>query len=376
MDEEFARIRREFHAHPEVSQKEFKTQERIEHYLNQFGVEHHERVAGTGVLVSFDFGNGGGHVLIRGDIDGLPIEEELDKEHVSKNVGVSHKCGHDGHLTIILALAKKLTEQPLSSGKVTLLFQPAEEIGVGAGKVLNDPAFADVNPDLVFALHNLPGFAQSKIIVRDGAFSAAATSLIFKLKGMTSHAAEPEHGINPASTISALLDQSKKLSHNNVDTMDFALVTPVYAILGEKAYGVSAGYGEVHFTLRAWTDEKIESLKERVIEVAEKCCAENNIKLKTKCIESFWANVSDPKAVEIIREAADKNNLEWENTSHPFKWGEDFGLFTKKFKGAMFGIGAGVDSPALHNPDYDFPDEIINDAASIFYSIAEIATQK
>ncbi|MFZ6052018.1 amidohydrolase [Halocola ammonii] len=376
MEEELTRIRREFHAHPELSENEFETQKRILKFLKDFGVDDVQNVANTGVLAHFNFKEEGPHVLIRADIDALPIEENMDIEHGSKNSGVAHKCGHDGHLTILLGLAKKLNEFPLDRGRVSLVFQPAEETGIGARKVIEDPDFKSLQPDLVFALHNLPGYDKGQIMVREGSFTAAATSMIFKLKGRTSHAAEPEKGVNPAMAIAHIIVKADELSNNHVDSKDFSLVTPVYATLGEKAYGTSAGYGEVHLTLRAWNNQKMEELKDKVNKIVDDCCAGMDLQIDRDCVETFYANRNVPEAVEIIKNAAKDNNLKLEETRYPFKWGEDFGLFTEKFPGAMFGLGAGEDCPSLHHPEYDFPDNVLMDGVNMFYSIVQLASAK
>ena len=376
MEEELTRIRREFHAHPEISEKEYETQKRIMKFLEKFGITEYQSVGGTGVLVNFNFDKEGPHVLVRGDIDALPIDEEMSIDHASQNPGVAHKCGHDGHITILLGLAQKLVESPLQSGRVSLVFQPAEETGTGARKVIEDPKFQSVNPDLVFALHNLPGYEKGQIVVREGSFTAAATSLIFKLRGRTSHAAEPEKGVNPAMAIAHIITKAEELSNNQVDSKDFTLVTPVYATLGEKAYGTSAGYGEVHLTLRAWNNEKMEELKSKMNEVVDECCDGMDLQIKRECIQTFYANRNVAEAVELIRSSAQENNLKLEETKYPFKWGEDFGLFTEKFAGAMFGLGVGKECPSLHHPDYDFPDEVIVDGVNMFYSIVQLASAK
>ena len=363
--------RKILHANPEVSGQEFETQKRIIEFLSAHCNTGIHKISGTGVLAVFDSGKPGRTVMIRGDIDALRITEVNKFKHRSSVDGISHKCGHDGHTTILLGLAMQLTEFPVNRGKVILLFQPAEETGMGAQSVLNDKMFSTHSIDFVFALHNLPGFKKNEIIVREDKFSADVRSIIIKLHGKTSHSAEPEKGYNPAIVIADIIRFAEENSHNVPGDDNFFLVTPAYAILGEKAYGVSAGYGELHLTMRSWSPGL---MKEKIIKLEDfigQKCRQHTIKPDISWTEVFHACINHPQAVDIIKKAAEANKLDITKPDTPFKWGEDFGLFTQKQDGAIFGLGAGTGTPALHNPDYDFPDDIIQAGVSMFYQIVQ-----
>jgi amidohydrolase len=356
------------HQYPEVSTEEVKTQERIISFLEEMGLTTIQKIGHTGVLCTFDSGKPGKKILLRADTDALPIQEINDFPHASTISGVSHKCGHDGHTAIMCGVTKALTIAPILSGSVHLLFQPAEENGEGAKAVLADKNF-DFEPDYVFALHNLPGYELHEIVCREGSFTAAAKSIIIKLSGKTSHAAEPELGINPASAIGALISMFEEVSNTDVTASDFALATPIYIQMGELAYGVSAGAGEVHYTLRTWKNEVMDRFTKEIISITEQIAKQNKLNYTIEFTQEFASNQNDKEAVEQITAAAKINELKFIERPYPFKWGEDFGLFTEKYKGAMFGIGSGSNCPALHNPDYDFPDEIIPTGISMFTSI-------
>lgn len=367
MEEEIEHIiqfRRELHKHPEVSCNEFQTQRRIINKLKELGIESFE-IGGTGVMVRFDGAEAGKTIMLRADTDALPITEINTFAHKSIFEGVSHKCGHDGHTAIMVGVALHLLKNPPQKGTVLLLFQPAEENGEGAKAVLKDPKF-DLEPDVVYAFHNLPGYPLHKIVVKDGSFTTAVKSIIIKLNGKTSHAAEPELGINPARCISEIISFFEKITEPNINSDDFALATPVYIHMGEMSYGVSAGYGEVHYTLRTWNNQVMDRFTQKsqmaIAEIAQKY----EIKVDISWAEEFFANQNDPKTVSNIKSVANEQGFALEERATPFKWGEDFGLFTEKYKGAMYGIGSGVNAPALHNPDYDFPDEIIPTGIKMF----------
>ena len=362
-------IRHELHAHPEISEQEFKTQNRILEFLKKHSSAKLSKIAKTGVLATFNSKESGPQILIRGDIDALPIHEINTFNHRSKTQGISHKCGHDGHTTILLGLAIQLSEKPITRGKVMLLFQPAEENGMGAQAVLDDPEFQKNAIDYVFALHNLPGFEKHEIVVKEKEFTANVKSIIIKLHGKTSHAAEPEFGHNPAMAIAALLNYSDSITHNDPDSPDFFLITPVYITLGEKAYGISAGYAELHLTIRAWSTDLMKKKCALLQDYIATTSKQNKLLADLSWTQVFHANINHRNAVTLIKKAAKANQLKLTTCTKPFKWGEDFGLFTQQFQGAMFGLGAGLKTPELHNPDYDFPDEITATGINMFYTI-------
>lgn len=363
--------RQKLHANPELSGQEQETQKLVLNFLRKHTSAELTSVGQTGVIACFDSKLEGKTVLIRGDIDALPIQEINNFSHKSTKKSISHKCGHDGHTSILLGLALMLENNPLAKGKVFLLFQPAEETGAGAKAVLADPLFPKETIDFAFALHNLPGYAKHEIIVKDNEFNAHVKSIIIKLNGKTAHAAEPEKGINPALAIAQILAFSEILTLNQPDSRDFFLLTPVYANLGSPSYGVSAGEGEVHFTMRSWSTDLLHNKTLEFEETIRKVAQKYQLSVEISFIEEFYANYNNEEAVKLIRDAANDLGLKLVETQSPFKWGEDFGLFTQQYKGAMFGLGAGTTTPALHNPDYDFPDDLLSSGVSIFYQIIQ-----
>ncbi len=364
-------IRRTLHAHPEISEHEFETQKRILNYLAEGSTASTREIGKTGVLATFDSALPGPTIMIRGDIDALPIIEINTFEHQSTSAGVSHKCGHDGHTAILLGLAQLLSQQPITKGKVLLLFQPAEENGMGAAAVLADEQFQKETIDYVFALHNLPGYKMHEIVVKEQEFTGNVKSIILKMTGKTAHAAEPEKGYNPSMAIAEVFNFADRITHNEPASADFFLMTPVYATLGDLAYGISAGYGEVHFTIRSWSTDLMAQRNDEIVDFMENTCKKHNLEADITFTQVFHANINHPQAVDFVRIAALENKLNLTETSHPFRWGEDFGLFTQQYQGAMFGIGAGLSTPALHNPDYDFPDEITETGIGMFYQIIQ-----
>ncbi|MFO7672234.1 MAG: amidohydrolase, partial [Lutibacter sp.] len=353
------------------SGKEYNTAKSVAKFLKTCATTKvTENIGGTGIVAEFDSGKAGKSVMFRAELDALPIQEINTFAHASTIDGVSHKCGHDGHTTVLLGLARILSEQKPKTGKVFLLFQPAEEDGEGAKAVFANPQFETLKPDYIFAFHNLPSYPLNQIVVKNNSFTTAVKSIIIKINGKTAHAAEPENGLNPALAIAEILQESAKFSNNDTNRNDFTLITPIHIEMGEIAYGISAGYGEIRLTIRTWNEETMEKLIVDLKKCIDKTSENHQIPITYSWTQEFYANQNDDTAVSLIKEVATNLSFDIFERKFPFKWGEDFGLFTQHFKGAMFGIGSGEESPALHNPDYDFPDEILPNAIQLFHQIS------
>lgn len=368
--QKLTQLRHELHQNPELSGEEYKTSERIVAFLKEYQPsEIIQHVGNTGVIAVFKGKNKGPSTLLRCELDALPIEEINTFKYKSTMKDVSHKCGHDGHMTILCGVAALLSAKNNFNGTVYLLFQPAEEDGEGAKRILNDVLFKGIKPDFVFALHNLPGFPLGQIVVKNDTFSCAVNSMIIELSGKTAHAAEPENGTNPASAISKIISTFNQKIKADISKSDYCLITPIYISMGKKAYGVSAGFGEIHFTIRSNSNQNMDKIEKDLIRSVTQIATEHKLEITISWTQQFRANDNNLEAVSMIKNAALANDYDLLEKEMPFSWGEDFGLFTEHFPGAMFGLGAGENVPALHNPDYDFPDELIPTGAKMFYEI-------
>lgn len=352
-------FRRDLHAHPEISGEEKETAKRVLAVLNKLKPDALlTEVGGTGILTTFGTDEKGPQAMVRCELDALPIQEVNSFDHRSTRKGVSHKCGHDGHMAILTGLAEKLANDRPTKGRVHLLYQPAEENGAGAAAVLKDPRMKDRHFDLVLALHNLPGYPLGHAVVRKGAFTASVNSMVVSFTGRTSHAAEPEHGLNPALAVAELLTGALALQHNVPTEDGLRVVTVVHVDLGTRDYGISAGQASVHLTVRCWTDAELKRLEQDIEALSRKLAEKHQLGVEIEYCFTFKANRNDDAAAQLVLDAVNSTEHQLVRRDHPFKWGEDFGLFTAKYKGCMFGLGSGEDMPALHNPDYDFPDEL------------------
>jgi len=372
MIEQLIALRREIHRFPELSSYEFETAQRIVNFLTPFEPDEIITELGTtGVAAVYDFGDPQTTIMIRCELDALPIQEINAFEYRSTIDSVSHKCGHDGHMVIVAGLAKWLQKADLQNVRVVLLFQPAEETGEGAPAILSDPKFEDIIPDYIFALHNLPGFPMHQVVTTGSEFTSTVQSVSISLHGKESHAAEPEKGLNPALAMADLTNRFNELIITDLSSNNFRLITPVFSSMGSKDYGVSPADGELHLTIRTWTPEIMQQLMDDIADVSAEVSRKYKLNHELLWFDYFTATKNDHYCNSIIKKAASSNNLESIFQDHPFKFGEDFGVFTQRYPGAMFGLGSGLDTPALHNPDYDFPDEIIETGILMFKKIIE-----
>ena len=364
-------LRKILHQNAELAFFENKTAEILNRFLtNYYPNDIWLKIAGTGLAAVFRGYDDGPTTIVRTDIDALPITEINNFSYKSSNKGISHKCGHDGHMTIVAGLAMLFNINRDFKGNVILLFQPAEETGEGAKKVLKDKRIIDSNPDYVMALHNLPGFSKGEIIYREEHFASASTGMIIKLTGKTSHAAEPENGNSPVNGMVGIIETLETLVKNLKEKInDFALVTVIHSRLGEKAFGTTPGYAEVMATLRSYRNDDMELLKKEAVKVSRKIAKEEGLKIKINWTEEFPATINDKECVNLLKDIARKNKLRSRQLVSPFKWSEDFGHFTNKYKGVMFGLGAGINTPQLHNPDYDYPDDITKVGVNVLYNM-------
>ena len=368
-------LRKYLHKNPELSGIEFETVKTITAFLKNYNPDEllENLGNGTGLIAVYNSVDKVKQtIMFRCELDALPIEEINNFEHKSNFNGVSHKCGHDGHISVMCLLAKKLSLKKLTNTKVILLFQPSEENGEGAVEICNDERFRNLNPDKVFALHNLPGYKLHDIVVKNNTFTCAVNSIIIKLYGKTSHAAEPQNGLNPASAIAEIIQEYDKKNQTDRELGKFTILTPIFIEMGTADYGISAGFGEIHYTFRRFKNKEMKELEIELENIALKVAEKFNLKTDISWTQKFTANENNPEAVDFVRKAAEDCKFNLVERKTPFEFGEDFGFFTEHYKGAMFGLGSGENQPSLHNPDYDWPDEITETGAAIFYKISEL----
>lgn len=344
---DYAKIRHDLHCHPETAGNEqFTHNTIIAHLQTLHPTKVYTHVGGWGVVAVW--GTTSDKITaFRADTDALPF---------------GHCCGHDGHTTVLLRFAEMVDEQKMNG--IMLIWQPAEETGEGARAVLESGILQQYDIDAIYAMHNVPGYILGDIVIcSDVTFAAASVGVVYTFEGRSTHASTPEYGVSPGLAISDLIRQFSKINRN--DNI-FRLATLICVRIGEPAFGTAAGSGEVMYTLRTFSDKEMETLIREAGKIADDIAKFYNLKLTREMRDPFRATVNDRGCMEIVSNSMPGRLI----TRPPFRWSEDFGEYLHHYRGAMFGIGSGTRHPELHNPTYDFPDELIEPAAQVFCNIA------
>ncbi len=364
-------LRKSLHRKPETAFEEEETAQKINQFISPLKPkETIGKVGGEGLIFTFEGNKKGKHLLFRAELDALPIEEVNDFSHRSTTKGKSHKCGHDGHMSILAGLAILLSKREFP-GKVSLLFQPAEEIGEGALAMMQDSRWKEFanQIDQGYALHNLPSYPLHEVILKKGIFAAASKGMIIRLKGEPSHAAHPNDGINPSMAVAQSIQSFYEIPSMHSPFGSSALITPVGIQSGGKIFGTSASEAELYATLRSFDNVTMDSISNALLNRLAGIARTHHLEIETEWVETFPAVNNHEKTVELVEKAANELKLNSLHKSEPFSWSEDFGQFAKDFPICLFGLGSGLKHPQLHNNDYDFPDALIKTGASLFYEL-------
>ncbi|UJR32764.1 hypothetical protein I4U23_020224 [Adineta vaga] len=372
IDTSLETIRHYLHAQPELSSNEKMTAACITTWLKEVGATRViTDLGGYGVAGVFSGPKPGPRVMLRADLDALPIHEKSNgREWCSRNENVAHSCGHDGHMAILLGIAKQLSYQPPVRGEVVLLFQPAEETGDGARAIIQCNKFdASLRPDVAYALHNQPGHSLGEIAIREGAFACASRGMIVHLQGRCTHAAHPDQGLSPARVMCHLIEKLEQLPRSLPATQELRLLTIIHAKLGEIAFGTSPGEAVIMATLRTATDDLMQPMVEAARALIECETQQAGIKYDIKFCDIFDAVMNDQHATKDVINCARKCEKKLTLMSVPARWSEDFGVFSSICPSAMFLLGAGETAAVLHDAAYDFPDALIQHGVDMFWAL-------
>jgi len=366
---EIIALRHHLHSHPELSNQESDTSATIEHFMAPLKPDQIIHVGSHGRLFLFEGTGSGKTTLFRAELDALPIHENSGKMYASQHPGISHACGHDGHMSMLAGLGVRIAANRPLRGRVGLLFQPAEEVEQGARDVVGDMHLNGIEPDAIFALHNIPGIPMHHIVTRTGSFASASKGMVIRLTGRSSHAGEPEKGINPAAAMARIVLGIKQLNSEPGLFKETAFATVIHLKLGEVAHGTSPGEGEVRLTLRSFEGRDMETLTSRIEALVTEISEDEQLKHGFMLTEVFPATVNDPACVSMIERAARQQQIPLKRLEEPFRWSEDFGYYTEHFPGGFAGIGSGEQEPPLHHPGFDFPDEILDTGIRYYFEL-------
>ena len=363
--------RRMMHQFPEVSRDERETAVRVVQALKTL---HPDQIitglGGHGVAAVFNGAAIGPTVMFRAELDALPITEISSADHRSTIPGNAHLCGHEGHMTWLMGLARLIARKRTARGRVVLMFQPAEEDGSGAAAVVADPAYAALRPDWAFGMHNMPGVPFGTAWLAAGTICCASVGMKITLTGKTAHAAMPQTGVSPGAAMAALIPTLTALGAVGPIGSDYRLVTITHAVLGVRAFGIAPGEAEIWATLRTRDDGPMAALRADAEALVQAEATKAGLGLRMTYHDDFAATVNGPAATAHLAVAMDALNIPHSPGDLPMRASEDFGRFGNGItKLAMVMLGAGVDHAALHNPDYDFPDGLIAPGVQLFHRL-------
>ena len=366
--------RQDFHANPELGFEEHRTSDIVAKQLEALGIEVHRGVGGTGVVGVLREGNGPVSIGLRADMDALPILEANELPYKSTKLGVMHACGHDGHTTMLLGAARYLAETRNFNGTVNFIFQPAEEGRGGAQAMLADALFDRFPCDTVFGMHNQPGMKVGTFAIRPGAMMAGGGFFDIDVEGRGAHGARPEAGIDPVLVACHITTALQSIVSRNLSALDSAVVSAT-TISGGDAYNVIPQTAVIRGTLRTFKNETMDlveaSMKRIATGVATGFGASANVDFR----KLFAPLVNDAAETALFADvAADivgESNVERERSL--IMASEDFSFMLEQRPGAYINIGNGdtVGSCPVHNPNYNFNDEILPLGAAALAGIVE-----
>ena len=371
---EFIDLRRDIHRHPELAFEERRTAALVADRLEAFGYAVERGIGGTGVVGTLVRGTGAKRLGIRADMDALPIDEATGLAHASCHAGVMHACGHDGHTAMLLAAARHLAEQGRFDGTLHLIFQPAEEGGGGALRMMEDGLFERFPCDAVFAMHNMPGIEQGRLVLREGATMASSDYATITLQGTGGHGAMPHHAADPIVAAASIVMALQTIVSRNVDPLDAAVVT-VGALHAGKANNVIPASATLELSVRA-LDREVRVTLERRIKALVAAQAESfGVQARIDWRPGYAVLVNAPQETAIARDVAvelvgaERVTLQ----GPPLTGSEDFAFMLERVPGSylLIGNGTGVGGCMVHNPGYDFNDDNIAVGSAYWVLLAE-----
>ena len=371
---EFIALRREIHAHPELAFEEHRTAALVARKLADWGYEVATGLGGTGVVGTLRRGQGARSMGIRADMDALPIIEATGHAWASQTPGVMHACGHDGHTATLLAAARHIAEHVAFDGTLHLIFQPAEEGAAGAVRMMEDGLFERFPCDAIFALHNMPGAPTGHFTFRSGATMASSDNVIITLQGIGGHGAMPHTTADPLVAASSIVMALQTIVARNVDPLHTAVVT-VGALQAGQANNVIPDQAVMKLSVRALDPQVRSLLKDRIHEVVTQQAASYRVHAHIDWQDGYAVLVNDNACTALASDIAIElfGSERVTPQGAPITASEDFAFMLQRVPGCYFFVGNGAaGTPGacmVHNPGYDFNDDIIADGAALWSAL-------
>ncbi|MBP6615131.1 MAG: amidohydrolase [Aquabacterium sp.] len=374
-------LRRDIHAHPELCFQEERTSEMIARTLAAWGIEVHRGLGKTGVVGVIQGRPGPRSIGLRADIDALPMTEHNQFAHASRYAGRMHACGHDGHTAMLLSAAQHLAATRDFDGKVILVFQPAEEGGGGAREMIQDGLFERFPMDAIFGMHNWPGMPAGTFAIKDGPCFASSNEFHITIRGKGCHGAMPHLGIDPVPVACQLVLAFQTILTRNLRPIETGVISVTMIQAGEATNVVPESV-TLQGTVRTFTDETLDLIEERMRELSHQLSAAFGATAEFEFQRNYPPTINHSAetafARQVMTEVVGPERVElFEATMGA----EDFSFFLQHKPGAYFVIGNGdgthregghgLGPCTLHNPSYDFNDELIPLGGTLWVKLAQ-----
>ena len=376
-----ASLRREIHAHPELCFQEVRTADLVANKLTEWGLPIHRGLGTTGVVGIVKNGTGSRAIGLRADMDALPMQEFNTFDHASKHAGKMHACGHDGHTAMLLAAAQHFSKNRNFDGTVYLIFQPAEEGGGGAREMIKGGLFDRFPMDAVFGMHNWPGDRVGRFSVSAGPVMASSNEFKITIRGKGGHAALPHNGLDPVPVACQLVQSFQTIITRNKKPVDAGVISVTMIHAGE-ATNVIPDSCELQGTVRTFSIEVLDMIERRMQEISEHTCAAFGAICEFEFVRNYPPTINSARetafAAKVMADIVGADNV---TPQEPTMGAEDFAYMLQAKPGAYCFIANGDGSHRemghgggpcmLHNPSYDFNDDLIPLGATYWVRLAE-----
>ena len=365
--------RRDFHANPELGYKELLTSDRVAQLLESFEIEVNRGLGGTGVVGTLINGEGP-TIGLRADMDALPIQELGQCTHKSTHQGCMHACGHDGHTAILLATARHLSETRNFSGTVHFVFQPAEEGLAGAKRMIDDGLFEQFPMDAIYGLHNWPGAPAGHVVINPGPMMASLDTFEIILTGKGCHAAMPDKGADPIVAAAELILALQTIASRRLSPLDSAVISVTQINAGD-AINVIPETAVLKGTVRCLQSVVRDKVQALIGQFVEQLPGAFGIQGEMVYHVGYPVTENPIESASIVRRAAvaavGESNVQW--GCNPSMASEDFSFMLQACPGAYLWMGVDGEKPsaALHNPYYDFNDQVIEPGIAVWTQLVE-----
>ena len=373
---EFIQLRRDIHRHPELAFEEHRTSDLVAAKLESWGYAVHRGLGGTGVVGTLKRGTSARRLGLRADMDALPIQEATGAEWTSVKPGLMHACGHDGHTAMLLAAAKTIAQDLTFDGTLNLIFQPAEEGGGGAVRMMADGLFEQHPCDAVFAMHNMPGTPVGHFVFRDGAAMASSDYVTLRIHGTGGHGAMPHRAADPLVAAASIVMALQTVVSRNVDPLHTAVVT-VGALHAGQANNVIPALATLELSVRSLDPEVRRLLEQRIKALVAAQAESFGVRAEIDWRPGYCVLVNSVAETDFARQVAlDLVGAERVTLHGPALTGsEDFAFMLEKIPGSYLLIGNGDGDSAgacmVHNPGYDFNDDNIATGAAYWAALVQ-----